>query len=300
MEYQELIEKHFDGNLSEGEASLLEDLMQSNPEIKNEFDFQQDLIEGLKSKRKSELKARLNTVEIPAVPFFGTMTGQITIGASAVGAIFLFGWLMIQFSPNEELEAVSETSPVVESEAIASKENEEAGATIEAPVVTIDTSKETGSSTKNGVKPTVKETADNKSKKESEKVVSEPTPIKPVQPAIADSFTDEKVRVNVNENNTQELSSLNDLKINNTLDINNITNKRKFQFHYQVRDNQLFLYGTFDKGVYEIYEVNAKESKRVFLYYNKEYYRILLNHKKVLPLEKIDQDELNEIIEALN
>src|SRR5210317_27817 len=67
MTNKERIEAYFDDQLSTTEKeSLLRDI-DSNQSLKAEFEFQQEVIEGIQAYRKQELISRLNSVEIASV-----------------------------------------------------------------------------------------------------------------------------------------------------------------------------------------------------------------------------------------
>ena len=73
--------------------------------------------------------------------------------------------------------------------------------------------------------------------------------------------------------------------------------RKKYSFHYQFSGEKLYLYGSFDKDLYEILEFNSDNQRTVFLYYRNKYYPIFSDTKKITPLEELDQKSL---IEKLN
>ena len=61
---QEKIDQYHAGRLSSDEMSVLEKELASDPSLQAESNFQSDIINGLKEFRKSELKSRLNGIEV--------------------------------------------------------------------------------------------------------------------------------------------------------------------------------------------------------------------------------------------
>jgi hypothetical protein len=75
------------------------------------------------------------------------------------------------------------------------------------------------------------------------------------------------------------------------IEVENINNDKQYAFHYQFNLGKLILYGKFDKGLYEIIEVNGS-AHSVFLFYKDNYY--LLNEKEttITPLTPIHDGQL--------
>jgi type IV secretory pathway VirB10-like protein len=68
------------------------------------------------------------------------------------------------------------------------------------------------------------------------------------------------------------------------------TNK-KYGFHYQFSQGKLHLYGNFDKGLYEILEMNG-DSHTVFMYYKELYYLLDEKQLAITLLEPIKDKKL--------
>ena len=81
------------------------------------------------------------------------------------------------------------------------------------------------------------------------------------------------------------------------LEISIIRNKRKYNFHYQVKTDQLILYGNFDEEPYQLLEINVGNDKHLYLYFKGMYYEIDKKTQEVAPLIKITNRKL---ISALN
>jgi hypothetical protein len=64
-------------------------------------------------------------------------------------------------------------------------------------------------------------------------------------------------------------------------------NNKKYSFHYQIRDGQIFLYGPFEKGLYEIMEFFSENKRTIFLFHQNNYYLLNDETEKVRPLAPI-------------
>jgi hypothetical protein len=74
MENFEKVEAYFENRLGENEKQDFLKEVESNPELKSEFEFQRQVIEGIKEVRKAELKTMLDNVPIASV---GTSTSVL-------------------------------------------------------------------------------------------------------------------------------------------------------------------------------------------------------------------------------
>ncbi|MFM8912646.1 MAG: hypothetical protein ACKOE6_07000, partial [Flammeovirgaceae bacterium] len=66
---------------------------------------------------------------------------------------------------------------------------------------------------------------------------------------------------------------------------------KKYSFHYQFAQGKLHLYGDFDKGLYEILEVNG-DSRAVFMFYKELFYVLDEKQTAITKLEPIKDKAL--------
>jgi len=69
------------------------------------------------------------------------------------------------------------------------------------------------------------------------------------------------------------------------------TANKNYNFHYQFASGKLFLYGPFDKSVYEILEINS-DNHSVFLFHRDNYYLLDEKQLKITHLEPIKDTAL--------
>jgi hypothetical protein len=65
------------------------------------------------------------------------------------------------------------------------------------------------------------------------------------------------------------------------------SNNKRYDFHYQFKDGKLFLYGAFERNLYEIMEFFSDNKRTVFLFYKDNYYLLNEENDAVKPLTPI-------------
>lgn len=285
MSNTELINAYFGNEMTDAEKQHFEARLNNDPELKSEFNFHKEIVEAIKETRRAELKAMLDKVPVGG----GSSGGAATLGkvmstlvvAGLIGAGIYYLWPVEEeaverkenismVEPTEEkvveiteAEVKEEESPVVEKE-------EEAIETVEKPQPDIET--------------TAKE----------EEEVAEVTPVKPEinKPDVAPTFETTEEGDSLEAPGSNLVSSSYD--DHTALDVEIDNTNRNFSFHYQFKSGKLFLYGSFDKGLYEILEINSRGEKTLFLYYKDKFYPLNRNQIKIVPLEPVKESTLIE------
>lgn len=284
----ENIEAYLENRLSPGEKSLFESEIAKDPLLKNELNLQQDIIQSLKSYRKTQLKNRLNNIEVSMTPNY--------YGAKIAASILISGLLGLgAYSYFNNKSETTISSPVAIETRIENPSKESTS-----PEVTLD------NTSKNDVPLAINENSkgvsDATTKNETKAIVkknspgnSTTAPISTGSPKMVESFDNELFQ---SDNNV----TLPDGKIAQTtesksnIDIT-IDKSSENKFHYKFFNNKLFLYGSFDSNKYEILELNTYEGKQVYLYYDNSYFKLNSNQADVSPLSKIND---KNVIEQLN
>ena len=70
------------------------------------------------------------------------------------------------------------------------------------------------------------------------------------------------------------------------------TENRRYTFHYQFKDGKVFLYGPFQKNLYEIMEFFSDDKRTVFLFYKDNFYKLEERNNGVRPLTTISDPAL--------
>lgn len=273
MKNSELINAYFDGELSEIEKESFIKNLDQDPILKQEFNLQSQIIEGIKSTRKAELIARLDAVSIGTS---GT-TQHLNWGKmSVIGGVVLLGILTYYNLQNTQTET-TQVAPKEVSESIDSL------IPSESVLSEVDVNKyenESVSADDQKVsKPAVKA---------QEKVaIQKPDINKPelVEPLEIESDEESEL---IPESGFADESPI---KLSN-IDIEVDNSKKRYSFHYQIKEGKLFLFGDFDKGLYEILEFNSSEGKILYLYYKQSYYDLKQSASEITALKEISEPAL--------
>ncbi len=265
MENFEMIEGYVSGKLNAAEKQAFEQKLQADPSLQNDVALQKQIIEGVKKARMTELKAMLNQVPVGGLMQAGASAGQIAAGVITAGVIIT--GTLFYFKPWKKpvSNEIKTEKPISEK-------------IIEKPTVAV--TKIEGNEKKEAA--SVSEPA-----KEKKKVV---TTIKPKQQPKIDVMDPTEELTQEEPTDVRTSKSQPAVVASRVAVETNDTNKKYF-FHYQFSQNKLILYGTFDKGLYEILEVTGS-THSLFLFYKENYY--LLNEKQtnIAPLQLIRDAQL--------
>ena len=294
---EELVGRYLEGEMNELERINFENQLANNSNFQEEYQFQNDIIEGIKENRKLELKARLDQISIPSSNIYqyiglkvaALITITTMIGFGAYYTIFDEGSnsndkSQITLNQGEsELdmrEIPDMPEPIVE-EALSLED------------IKVDKRNKADKSNKKDKGATDDATANAKT---SDEAIPLPTIVKPdAVDVIANENVDHK-------DDSFEISNNSLNKVNNIFDnkveVETISDKKK-NFHYQFYNKKLFLYGDFDKTPYEILEYSKGSDKLYYLYYEGKFYELNSNQIKTSPLEEIKEPDLIRELDQL-
>lgn len=268
----ELLDDYLSNRMDAAERSAFERKLQADPDLRNEYSFQQSVVSGIRRARAAELKSMLQNTPVPVPAKGTTSTGGKVIVGSLVAAIVATGIYLYLREPQAE--------PGQTPEAVEQPMGQPAGTVEE--TTTDETTTPDASLEENEIVPDQKDAAGDKpqAQKVPEKVdvnVFDPTqedetegaPPSDESPRTADGAGGASMPVRVEKQN------------------------RDFGFHYQFRDDELYLYGPFETDLYEILEIFGEDGKRtLFLYFNESYYLLDQRGTKVKPLTPITDPQL--------
>lgn len=271
MDISNLIDNYLSNRLNEQECADFEQKIAADPELKAEVDIQRQIIEGVKKARVAELKAMLDKV-----PVGGTVIhfSPLRIAAGFIGATVLATGLYLYYNKQGTINTKEISSSLTDS----IKQNEDLTKETE-----LQTEKDTPKieqelpSEINSKEETVQSNNIHTPKKSSENVDNSKPKIDLVDP------TDDLTQTETTEviNTTKPL-----VRVAN-IDLEVISSEKKYKLHYQFSEGKLVLYGSFDKGLYEIIEVSGNNDRSLFLYYKTAYFMLDQNMKEVTPLKEI-------------
>ena len=281
--YFDLVGSYLDGELEPDQLQQFEQELERNPDLRQELGFHKELIEGIRANRMSELKARLDNVPVSGGGLSGGAIGKYIAGAVIVGGIG-YGVVVLTDSPDSDLVPMETTTEQV-TEAVEEPQ----------PLVT--------------TQPAQEEDAPSTEVTEGNDEANEPTAVnqeqdseeEAVMPSVPDPLEDFDSDVAAEEELDMPSTELTitEAPVKSNLEVEIITNKRRFDFHYQVVEDKLVLYGGFDEEPYELIEINTDSQQKLYLYFKSNYYAIERDALEIRPLDRINNTNLIQQLEIV-
>lgn len=272
----ELLDEYLGNRLNEKDKTAFEKAMESDPSLKKEFIIQKRIVDGIRKGRVLELKKMLNDIPVSSIPQQGpsllTQVGAVAVVAGLVGT-GLFFYL------KDDGKGENTTS--------ATTDKEQLDKPVQAPEEKTDSQ---ATSEQALPQPEVNDNDSNvKDKAEQQAIAPETEEQKEVSPSARDVFEPGE------EQPTSESAVTEDSKTSTgatpSIAVKTEPNS-KYSWHYQFRDNKLYLYGVFEKNLYEIMEFFSDNKRTMFLYYKDNYYLLNEEDNKVRPLNAIGDKAL--------
>lgn len=280
---EEFVNSYLDNELSEIDQLDFENKLLHDSELREEYSFQKDLVNGIKESRRLELKSRLSNIPINT-PLYQTLgfkaIAVATISAGVgIGAYYFFNeddalqLSEIDLNENQITEVDERKVP-------------EAPKSI-TPILEVAPQEEVVQEIVIQEKPKSEAVAKNTEK-------TEPMVIQPnvIEPDVAEPFDDDAGDIEeiATENQVNNLDNIKE-NVESTVEIATVKDKRN-KFHYKFFENKLYLLGSFNDMPYEIIELNAATGKSYFLYYDDSFFKLNAEQAKPAPLVKIENDSL--------
>ena len=262
----ELLDDYLTNRLNAEDKAYIESRLSQDPELQREYSIQKNIADGLRSARKAELKAMLNSVPIPASN--GASTLSKFVGA---GTVALIVGVAAYFYVNQE-EKVDAPEVITDSATQPTPEvaQPETSATVEVPAA--EDIKTPAASTEQKVTKSVPSTP---------KEVNKPKPYDPTSEATEDG----------GETDTSEPATGGDVPPPAPEFKTKVVADDKYKFHYQLKGDHVTLYGPFADNLYEILDFQGESKHTVFLFYKNAYY-LLTEEASVRPLKPVNDPTL--------
>jgi len=277
MKNFEKVEAYFNNELNDSEKNDFLREVESNAELKSEYNFQNEVINGIKEARKVELKAMLNNVPIADVSTASSGLYKLLVGGAATLIIGTSMWYYFNSFSQSEItnkNTIVEIAPIKKAET--KIENKEQVAKESDPV----------ESTKEATSTTIKEEVKNDS----------PKVITPNVPSSDNEFADQSLPEE-NLEIPKDISKV-DINLSSKVDVEIKLNK-KYNFHYQYLQGKLVLYGNFEEGLFEVLELNKENTIEIYLYFKSHYYYIKDKSGDIIPLKEINNKSLKLKLERI-
>ncbi|WP_421895967.1 hypothetical protein [Marinoscillum sp.] len=295
------IDSYLRNELSSSERSAFEAEMSNSPELMEQVRFEQSVVEGISQYRKAELKARLNAIEVGSgwmgIGQLGSSTVLKSVGGVLVASLIGVSAYLV-FTGNEDLtpEQVAlepmEVNTPEQSERYQFEFPELSD--VEETRVTAEPSKKVAEKS-NTFEEKSESGGSEKSKVSTEKEVE----FQPVVDLPDLGELSEEKGLKVQDANLPEMTEMDVLSPENESPISVETIQRNSEIiKYKYFDGKLFLYGDFNSAPYEIIEINRPTERKLYLYYDQEYYSIIVSDK-VQELSPITDQQLLQELEIV-
>lgn len=303
LDYRQLIDDYLSDNISIENKAVVENKIATDPEFKNEFELQKNIVNAIRTTRRLELKNRLENVNLhwyQTLPNSWKIAATVTVATlTTISAYFYFNPELLlpnklDLNSNDTVELAPENNIIPSKPSIRFKETPED--------TTVPSTNFGDEGTKKSIDkpaaraeesitppPTTPQEAENldlpETNREAEVVV----------PDIVDEFegAQDLDMDDVTEDNLNKLNPVREDTYGNT-EVKTLHHK-KYNFHYKLNEGVLTLYGNFEDIPYEILEINSSDGKRLFLNYKNNYY-MLINTGEISPLNPVtDTTLINEL-----
>lgn len=273
----ELLDDYLANRLDEKGRSAFEQKLNTDPNLKNEYELQHQFIDGIKKARIAQLKSMMNHVPVPSVqPNATALAGKVAlwslvvIGIVGAGLYYFFNQKQENIkTPETKIEDTLEQSqPVTQPEPVKPQEN--------APVVS-------GAPSSSEQKPVESPKAIKKQK------ATESLNTKDPQIDVFDPSEETHETQPPKQGNEAIIPRLNNIP---SFEVSVDSENKKYNFHYQFKEGKLLLYGPFEKNLYEIMEFFSEDKRTIFLFYKDDYYLLKDGNEKLTPLHAIEDASL--------
>ncbi len=285
---EEFVNSYLDNELTDIERLDFENRLLHDSELREEYNFQKDIVEGIKETRRLELKSRLSNIPINS-PLYHTIGFKaIAVATITTGIGFGAYYLLHQDNDLQLSEIDLDKNQITLTE---KTDIPDIPITI-TPIRANEPEEEEIRDLVSQEKPKTEVVAKN-TEADIETKIIQPNVI---QPDVVESFEDEDIESKdvIVENQINNLENIKE-NVESTVEIATVKDKRN-KFHYTFFENKLHLLGNFNDMPYEIIELNSSKGKSYFLYYNESFYKLNSEQVKPAPLVKIENDSLvNEL-----
>jgi hypothetical protein len=281
-----LIDNYLANRMNDAEKNAFESRLESDPELKQEFKFHKEIVNSIREERKGQLKSMLNSIPVsPSSP--GSILGSSLKAIGTVAGISAVIAAAYFFTKNEEPAPpiTEETEVQAPLDALENKPAERPSEPAEQDVENTPS---------DPVEAPVQPTDEPSALKENK-----PAEIK--APNLVEDFESDNNNEEINEPDAfTEIEDLNTEELfNSNIEVIIDNSKKKLDFHYQFKNEKLYLFGTFDEGLYEILEFNNDQEQTIILYYKESYYLINGDNQEIAPLKPIEDTSLTEKLDKL-
>ena len=289
-EFNEQLEAYFNGEMQGTDRLVFEGRIESDPMLKTEFEHQKEIVESLKNHRTTELKTRLSNISVEPT-LIGSLlqssllkpVGYVLTGLTvAAGGYFFF---------TNSADVTQYTLHKLES-----KQQFLTASSIDINKKMILDYRYVSPKRDVLMLPPVQYSELTESS--SEEVIASNEIAFEVPDVGSEMATDEFKAPNLEIEEAKRIEEVPAVAKMDKIQINAV-HSRKYNFHYRIEDNRLFLYGKFNESPYEIIELNTSTTKSLFFFYDGSFYNLNKEANTITPLSKIDDNRLSGKLDIL-
>ncbi|RJE71992.1 hypothetical protein [Reichenbachiella sp. MSK19-1] len=285
--YNEQIEAYFNGEMQGADRLVFEGRVESDPMLKEEFVRQQEIVESLRAHRVAELKTRLNNISVET-----TLIGTLMQSAAFKPVVYAVTGLAVSVGAYLYLDTDAAIEYHLQGLESKNQYALETGLTVHtAPSLNY---RYTHSE---NILPVAEEREIAKEELSKGDVPVATQEIRFEVPEVdagyqQDEFEAGPVVALESAKRIEEVPSVSKIDRVNIQTINS----RRYDFHYRMEENRLYLYGKFNESPYEIIEINTPGAKKLFFYYDGDFFTLNKESTEITPLSKIENRKLiNEL-----
>jgi hypothetical protein len=295
----ELLDEYLRNKLNAADKATFEQKLQADADLQREYKLQQKIAEGLRQARTAELKNMLNNIPVSSVHGSEISIGvktliSITVAGLVATGIYLYLDKEETEVPAQQQIAKTETPAEVPTE----HQTEPAPANEAEATTTAPASSSPATETPQPDQPKQQPAVTNQQPATNKESTSVTKPV--IAPKQKDSVSKPEIHVFEPGEETESTKAVDDKtatestpKANKTtLTVKTDANNKKYDFHYQFKNGELYLFGPFDKKLIEIMEFFSDNKHTVFLFHENKYYLLNEANEKVKPLTSITDPTL--------
>lgn len=285
----ELLDQYVSNRLTAQDKAAFEKKLASDNTLKNEFKIQQSLVEKIREARVKELKTMFNSIPVSSLETGTAPIAKAALWVAVAGAVGVGAYLFLK-NDNAETQNTASQEQVAKENPPSAESQPESTPKQESPAVTKEentpskTDEQRNTPSENGDKTSAVPPATTDGSK-SEEEPKAPAPIDVFDPT-------EEADGNRPNGNPETKSSESTPLHKSSIVVETDSNNKNYTFHYQFKNGKLYLYGTFEKNLYEIMEFFSDNKRTVFLYYKDSYYLLSEENETVKPLAPISDPTL--------
>lgn len=309
---QQQIEAYLNQDMSDLDRSRFEKLIHDDPDLHEEVEMQESVMEAIRAERMLALKSGLSSVNIS---MWSTGLIELAKVAALVVGIGVAGVAGYQIYTNEsssgsqstrkEKSVQEPTETVLQQPKLADKALENR---VDKPSIG-----QFESNPSNGSDPIEPKQRSSAVRKESASISYQAASpkTKPTTKLGLESAEETSSVSEMNEPASKAVQAISTKDI--VVPTDGITNKSALEsvhpevvikrdnadrFHYQFSDNKLVLYADFSNKLYEVLELNQDNTKRMFFCYDSKFYQLNANQVEISPLKEVQDKGLIQILSA--